>query len=65
MADTQKIYRIYCYDSVRNVVSSDQIEADSDEDAIAKAEAAGFGTKCEVWQGNRLVAKLEAERRHA
>ena len=65
MPDTQKIYRIYCYDSVRNVVSSDQIEADSDEEAIAKAEAAGFGDKCEIWEGDRLVAKLEAERRQA
>ena len=65
MSNAEKIYRVYCYDSVRNVVSSDQIEAVSDEDAIAKAEAAGFGTKCEIWEGDRLVAKLEAQRLQA
>ncbi len=65
MSDTQRTYRVYCYDSVRNLVSSDLIEASSDEDAVAKAEAAGFGTKCEIWEGDRLVAKLEAERREA
>jgi hypothetical protein len=41
-----------------NTVSSDLIEAVSDEDAIAHAHAAGFGSKCEVWEGNRLVAQL-------
>ena len=63
--ETQRIYRVYCYDSVQNVVSSDLIEASSDEDAIAQAQAAGFGTKCEIWEGDRLVAKLEAQRREA
>ena len=65
MSDTQRVYRVYCYDSVRNVVSSDQIQATNDEDAIAQAHAAGFGTKCEIWEGDRLVAKLEAPRLQA
>ena len=65
MSDTNEVYRVYCYDSVQKVVSSDLIEASSDDEAIAKAEAAGFGTKCEIWQGDRLVAKLEAQRRQA
>lgn len=38
-------------------------QADSDQEAIATAEALGFGTKCEIWDGDRLVAQLEAARR--
>jgi hypothetical protein len=50
---------------VRNVVTGDLIEASSDEEAIAAAERAGFGTKCEVWEGDRLVAELGGERESA
>ena len=65
MSSPKKTYRVYCYDGARKIVSADWIEAVSDEDAIAKAEAAGFGDKCEIWDGNRMVAQLEAERRQA
>jgi hypothetical protein len=58
MSSHLKTYRVYCYDSRMNTVSSDLIEAASDADAIAQAEAAGFGSKCEIWQGKRLVAQL-------
>ena len=57
-----KIYRIYCFDSALNVLSAELIKAASDNEAIAAAEAAGFGSKCEIWQERRLVAQLEAER---
>ena len=63
MSDPEKIYRVYCFDAARKVVSVDEIRAESDEAAIAQAEAAGFGDKCEIWEGKRLVARLEAERR--
>jgi hypothetical protein len=46
-------------------VSAAFIQAIDDADAIAQAEAAGFGSKCEVWDGKRLVAQLENERRQA
>ena len=65
MSDPQKTYRVYCFDGARHVVSVDEIEAASDEEAVAKARAADFGDKCEVWDGHRLVAQLEAERRQA
>lgn len=58
MSSPIKTYRIYCYDARMNTVSSDLIEAESDEQAVARAHAAGFGSKCEVWEGNRLVAQL-------
>jgi hypothetical protein len=55
-----KIYRVYCYNGVSKELSNDLIEASSDDEAIAKANAANFGTKCELWDGDRLVAQLES-----
>ena len=60
MSSPNKTYRVCRYDSTRHVVDQDWILAASDEDAIANAEAAGFGTRCEIWDGHRLVASLEA-----
>ena len=65
MSSPEKVYRIYCLDSARHIVSADWFRASSDEDAIAKAQAAAFGSKCEIWDGKRLVAQLEEERRQA
>ena len=55
-----RTYRVYCYDEVRQDLRADLIQASSDEEAIAQANAAGFGTKCELWEGNRLVMQMEA-----
>ena len=60
LAPQRKIYRVYSFDSARHILSGEWIEAASDEAAIALAEAAGFGTKCELWDGKRLVAELDA-----
>jgi hypothetical protein len=65
MSSPQKTYRVYCLDAEHHMVSADWIEAVSDEDAIALAEARGFGSKCEVWEGRRLVAELGEARRSA
>lgn len=65
MSSPQKAYRICCFDAALKIVTADFIKAASDEEAIAKAEAIGFGTKCEIWDGNRLVAELESQRRTA
>jgi hypothetical protein len=66
MSTTPQIpYRVYCYDAAHKVVTADWLDADSDEEAIEKARAAGFGSKCEIWHGKRLVAQLEEERRTA
>ena len=65
MPQPQKTYRVYCYDPDRRDVSADWIKAASDEEAIAIAEAAGFGSMCEIWDGKRLVARLEDKRREA
>ena len=65
MSHSPQIYRIYCFDHARKSVSVNEIKASTDEEAIAAAEAAGFGSQCEVWQGRRLVAQLEGVRREA
>jgi len=61
MSSPAKTYRVYCYDSVHKVVSVDLIEAATDDEAIAQAEAQGFGSKCEIWDGRRMVAQLGKE----
>ncbi len=65
MSNPPQSYRIYCYDQTRKMVSGDWLQAASDEEAISKATAAGFGSRCEIWQGRRLVAKLSQEQQSA
>lgn len=65
MSEPLKTYRVYCLDDARHFVDANWIEAGSDEEAIAKAQAKGFGSKCEIWDGQRLVAQLEEARRQA
>ncbi len=65
MSAPRKTYRVYCFDLARKDVSADFINAASDEDAVAAVEGRCLATKCEIWDGKRLVAQLEGERRQA
>ena len=65
VSPSPKTYRIYSFDGASRVVTADFIEATSDEEAIAAAQKAGFGTKCELWDNRRMVAQLDTERRSA
>ena len=65
MSSSPTVYRIYAFDAARGIVSADWLKAQDDADAVAKAEAFGLGAKCEVWDGKRLVAKLEGSRMQA
>ena len=65
MSKPLKTYRIYCFDIALRAVTADFIKAATDEEAVAEAQARGFGSKCEIWDGRRLVAQLEDERRSA
>ena len=56
-------YRLYCLDGANKVASADWIEADDDEGAIAVAKDIHDGFECEVWQGGRLVARLDLRRK--
>jgi len=64
MSHPPKNYRVYGYDGERRIVTSDWIEASTDEDAIADAAARGF-TRSELWEGDRLIAEIEGEHRAA
>lgn len=56
-------YRLYGLDGVNKVASGDWIEADDDETAIEAAKDRFEGQECEVWQGRRLVARLDLRTR--
>ena len=65
MSSTSTTYRIYCFDEANHIVTSDWLNAADDADAVAKAHERGFGSRCEIWHGRRLVAQLESERKQA
>lgn len=52
-------YRVYCLDGAGKVASAGWVEADDDDAAIALVEQRHAGYKCEVWDGKRLVARID------
>lgn len=55
-------YRVYCHDRLAKVVNAEWVDARSDEEAVEAVRARYSHFECEIWDGNRLVAKIEAER---
>jgi hypothetical protein len=54
--------RLYCLDSDGRIGLADWIQATGDDEAISKArQVRPDAHKCEVWQKDRLVAKLSVE----
>jgi len=51
-------YRLYCLNGVGKVVSAQWLDADNDDAAIEAAEKSFEQHPCELWQGQRLVARL-------
>jgi hypothetical protein len=55
-------YRLYCLDSAGNISLAEWIEAEDDADAISQAQWLKRGAiRCEVWQGQRLVAAIDGQ----
>ena len=52
-------YIVYCFNRAGRIHRSEWIDADSDEDALAKTRAMHLTHKCEVWERNRLVGTVE------
>jgi hypothetical protein len=52
-------YRLYGLDGVSRVASGEWIDAGDDQQAIEAARERFGDGHCEVWQGPRLVARLE------
>lgn len=58
-------YRYYRLDCTGRLHEASWFAADCDEDAVAHVEAIHPDSKCEIWQGKRLVASVSPERRSA
>ena len=53
-------YRVYCLDGVGSISLADWIEAEDDVRAVRHAREMKNGAlRCEIWQGQRLVARLD------
>ena len=52
-------YRYYRLDATGHLHCADWFSAENDEHAIERIHIAHPNAKCEIWEGKRLVAKLE------
>jgi hypothetical protein len=53
-------YRLYCLDGANKITRAEGISAASDAEAIDAARAMKLPVKCELWQRDRLVARIPA-----
>ena len=58
-------YRLYCLNSVGHIGTGEWIEAAGDAEAIMIVRAKELAAPCELWLGNRLVARIHAQQLHA
>ena len=57
-------YRLYCLDRSDKIHFAEWIQAGTDEQAVERAcELRPDAHKCELWEKNRLVARLNPEGR--
>jgi hypothetical protein len=56
-------YRLYCFDGRGRLWVDEGLRAASDEEAINAAHEMATATKCELWEGHRLVATIQPQRR--
>ena len=55
-------YRLYCLDAGGQISMAEWIDAADDQGAILQAQTLKQDAqKCEVWDGNRLVARLDSQ----
>jgi hypothetical protein len=55
-------YRLYCLDGAGHISFAEVIEAETDEEALARARELKQGAlRCEVWDGRRLVGSLSRD----
>ena len=58
-------YRYYRLDGVGHLHSAEWIEAESDEAAVEMVKGMCAEALCEIWQRDRLVARLSPKRLQA
>ena len=54
-------YRLYHLDGAGKVASAEWLDADGDDSALEKARASRRSGRCELWQGARLVSRLDGQ----
>ena len=52
-------YRVYCLDGAGKVWAAEWIEAGDDAAALKSARQFTEAVQCEVWQGQRLVGRVD------
>jgi len=62
---SSQTYRYYCLDGVGRLHLAEWFDAENDESARALIEHMCPDGRSEIWQGQRLVAKLSPTRREA
>jgi hypothetical protein len=55
-------YWLYCLDEAGKISQSEWLEACNDGEAIALAHAKNKPVRCELWERDRLVASIPAQR---
>lgn len=53
-------YRLYCLDGGGKFTTAHVISAATDDEAVAAALEMNLGS-CELWERNRMVAKLDSD----
>jgi hypothetical protein len=61
LAEDVIAYRLFCMDCFGKVTSIEMIQAASDEEAVQIAHEMDLGINCEVWEHQRLVARIERQ----
>ena len=56
-----RTYRLYCLNEADEVVASEWINAVDEEEAIRAAKENHPDAHCELWLGERLIAKLRPD----
>jgi hypothetical protein len=56
-------YRIYCLTGEGRFHKVQEIRASDDAEALERARSLGHFGDCEIWQGRRLVGRLELQTR--
>jgi len=56
-------YKVYCIDGGDKIASANWVEAENDEAAAELVRERHEGYKCELWQGTRLIARMDLRRK--
>jgi hypothetical protein len=54
-----KAYRVYSFDGVNRIIAAENIEAETDAQALRAAKEVASGISFEVWDQHRLVARYK------